>query len=79
MLSSPPLFFLAAMYICICNAITERQIVNAVALGARSTRDLARELGVGLGCGRCMSCAKTLLTESVANVTNPPSRVCTTS
>ncbi len=60
------------MYICICNAITERQIVTAVELGARSTRDLVRELGVGLGCGRCMSCAKVLLMETVANVAHPP-------
>ena len=57
------------MYICICNAITERQIVRAAELGARSPEDLAHELGVGLGCGRCTSCAKALLHEAVAKVT----------
>jgi len=54
------------MYICICNAITDRQIVQAAEEGARSPDDLAHGLGVGLGCGRCTSCAIALLQESVA-------------
>ena len=57
------------MYICLCNAITDRQIVQAAELGARSSDDLAQGLGVGLGCGRCRSCAKTLLLETVAKLT----------
>lgn len=56
------------MYICLCNAITDRQIVQAAHGGARSPEDLARELGVGLGCGRCTSCAKALLHETVAKL-----------
>jgi bacterioferritin-associated ferredoxin len=59
------------MYICLCNAITDRQIVRAAELGARSSEDLARELGVGLGCGRCASCAKALLHEAVAKIRSP--------
>ena len=58
-----------AMYICICNAITERQIIQAAEGGARTTRDLAHGLGVGLGCGRCTSCAKDLLVEAVGRLT----------
>jgi bacterioferritin-associated ferredoxin len=54
------------MYICICNAITDRQIVQAAEQGARSPDDLAHGLGVGLGCGRCPSCAIALLQETVA-------------
>lgn len=57
------------MYICLCNAITDRQIIRAAELGARSTHDLAQDLGVGLGCGRCLSCAKTLLVETVDRIT----------
>jgi bacterioferritin-associated ferredoxin len=56
------------MYICLCNAITERQIVQAAESGARSGEDLASELGVGLGCGRCTSCAKALLLDTVAKM-----------
>ena len=56
------------MYICICNAITDRDIVKAAEEGARSSDDLAHHLGVGLGCGRCTSCAKSILVESVARL-----------
>jgi bacterioferritin-associated ferredoxin len=56
------------MYVCLCNAITERQIVQAAEEGARSPEDLAHGLGVGLGCGRCTSCAKALLLETVARI-----------
>ena len=60
------------MYICICNAITDRDIVKAAEQGARSPEDLAHDLGVGLGCGRCTSCAKSLLIETVARLACPP-------
>lgn len=66
------------MYICLCNAITERQIVRAVELGARSTHDLAQGLGVGLGCGRCTSCAKTLLGETLTRIARAPAECATT-
>jgi bacterioferritin-associated ferredoxin len=56
------------MYICLCNAITDRQIVQAAESGARSTEDLASGLGVGAGCGRCVSCAKSILVETVARI-----------
>jgi bacterioferritin-associated ferredoxin len=57
------------MYICLCNAITERQIIQAAESGARTPHDLASNLGVGLGCGSCVSCAKALLVEAVARMT----------
>jgi bacterioferritin-associated ferredoxin len=60
------------MYICICNAITDRDIVRAAEAGARSEEDLAHELGVGLGCGCCTSCAHSLLVETVARLACAP-------
>ena len=60
------------MYICICNAITDRDLVKAAEQGARSPEDLAHDLGVGLGCGRCTSCAKSLLIETVARLACAP-------
>ena len=56
------------MYVCLCNAITDRDIVKAAEEGARSSEDLAHNLGVGLGCGRCTSCAKSLLAETIARL-----------
>jgi len=56
------------MYICLCNAITDRQIVQAAKEGARSPEDLASGLGVGLCCGRCAECAHALLCETVTRL-----------
>ena len=56
------------MYICLCNAVTERQIVQAAEDGARTSQDLAKELGVGLCCGRCADCANAVLCETVARL-----------
>lgn len=45
------------MFICVCNAITERQVQEAVATGARSLSDLEAQLGVGGCCGCCRDTA----------------------
>ncbi|HEY9281352.1 MAG TPA: (2Fe-2S)-binding protein [Eoetvoesiella sp.] len=45
------------MFICICNAITERQIQSAVADGAHTMSDLQGQLGVASCCGCCAETA----------------------
>lgn len=45
------------MYICICSAITERQVIQAVADGAQTLEDLQVDLGVAMCCGRCADTA----------------------
>lgn len=45
------------MFICICNAITERQVQIAVAAGASSMSDLQAQLGVAACCGCCADTA----------------------
>ena len=45
------------MYICICNAITERQVQTAVTDGALSMSDLQAQLGVATCCGHCAETA----------------------
>jgi bacterioferritin-associated ferredoxin len=42
------------MYVCICNAVNEKDIQQAVADGAQSVRDLRRCLDVGSQCGQCV-------------------------
>ncbi len=51
------------MYICICKAVTDRQIREAAQGGARTLRDLRRDLGVTADCGRCASCAHACLRD----------------
>jgi bacterioferritin-associated ferredoxin len=55
------------MYICICNAITEKAVRECARQGACSVDQLASELGVGSGCGRCRDCANEVLREVQAN------------
>ena len=54
------------MYVCVCQAVTERQIREAADRGARTLKDLRRDLGVTLDCGRCASCARDCLNEARA-------------
>jgi len=60
------------MYICLCNAITDRDIVKAAEQGECSPDELPDHLGVGLGCGRCTSCAKSLFAETLARLRCTP-------
>ena len=39
------------MYVCICNAITDKQIRQAAESGVRDLWQLQSELGVASGCG----------------------------
>jgi bacterioferritin-associated ferredoxin len=41
------------MYICICKAVTDREIRCAVAEGARTVRALRKQLGCTGQCGKC--------------------------
>ena len=59
------------MYVCVCHAVTERDIDNAVAEGCCSYRQLREQLGVGSCCGRCAGCARQVLKNSLQPVTPP--------
>ena len=49
------------MYICVCNAITERQVRESVAAGASTLEYLLFELGVATCCGCCAETAQEYL------------------
>jgi len=51
------------LYICICNAVTERAVRECARNGACSLEQLSFELGVGSGCGRCRDHASELLRD----------------
>jgi len=58
------------MYVCICNAITEKQIRQAAKAGARDLWALQRSLGVASGCGTCKEMASNILRETTAESRN---------
>jgi bacterioferritin-associated ferredoxin len=49
------------MYVCVCNAVTDREIRAAAQLGARTVEDLQASLGVATCCRRCTDCARGVL------------------
>ena len=51
------------MYVCVCRAVTERQIETAVRDGAHTLGDLRRELDITRDCGRCATCARQCIKE----------------
>lgn len=51
------------MYVCVCKAVTDRQIRQAVKEGARTLKDLRRDLGIIGECGQCASCARQCIKE----------------
>ncbi|HKJ88465.1 MAG TPA: (2Fe-2S)-binding protein [Gammaproteobacteria bacterium] len=53
------------MYVCICKEVTERQIHEAVAEGARDLEELRERLGVSTGCGTCADFAAECLEEAL--------------
>lgn len=52
------------MYVCVCNAITDKQIRQAANGGVSDLWGLQRELGVAAGCGSCTEMASEILRES---------------
>ncbi len=55
------------MFVCICNAITDRQIQETVAAGASTLGDLQAQLGVATCCGCCSDLASSFLNSTSQN------------
>jgi bacterioferritin-associated ferredoxin len=51
------------MYVCICKAITDKQIRRAAAGGADNLYELREVLGVAAGCGSCANMAQSILDD----------------
>jgi bacterioferritin-associated ferredoxin len=51
------------MYVCICQAVTEKQVRDAVGQGVHSLSALREHLGVASECGKCARCAHGIIKE----------------
>ena len=51
------------MYICVCKAVTDKQLVNAIESGVCTRRELTQCLGVGKDCGKCNKEVRILLKQ----------------
>lgn len=61
------------MYVCLCSAVTDSDIRQAVAEGCCSVKALKNSLGVGAGCGKCVKTAKHIMEDMIAEM--PPTKV----
>jgi bacterioferritin-associated ferredoxin len=53
------------MYICICHAVTDSAIREAVNDGVKSFRQLSFETGCGTQCGSCVGQARQIMDETL--------------
>ena len=60
------------MYICICNAITDKQLLKAQQSSSHSIGEIIQQLGVGDCCGSCLDKAEDLLIENAGVKTFNP-------
>jgi len=59
------------MYVCICKAVTDKEIRKAAARGADNLYELRESLGVASGCGQCADHAQEILDQSAARRAGP--------
>ena len=57
----------AALYICLCNALTVRQVEHAVQCGARRPKDVYEAAGAKAECGSCTGSVLCLMRKLLAN------------
>jgi bacterioferritin-associated ferredoxin len=56
------------MYVCVCHAVTDRQIRECANDGACKMRELRQRLGLASRCGKCAAHALEVLREATAPV-----------
>lgn len=54
------------MYLCICKAVSDKQIQEAVERGARSVGDVSARFGVGNECGKCLDSIREFIDHCLA-------------
>jgi bacterioferritin-associated ferredoxin len=61
-----------AMYVCICNGITEKAVREAAAAGVSSLTELTMRTGCAATCGSCAQAAEAVLFEAMPRVSARP-------
>jgi bacterioferritin-associated ferredoxin len=49
------------MYVCVCNAVNDRQVREALEEGWNSLSSLRQRLGYNSSCGRCTGCLRKMI------------------
>ncbi len=54
------------MIVCVCNAVSDSEIKDWVALGGRTLGQIQSDLGLGTCCGKCCDCACGIIQDAVS-------------
>lgn len=60
------------MYVCLCKAVTDRQIKDSIENGACTYAEVRRATGVSTQCGKCWQTAKAIIQENVKKTAFEP-------
>lgn len=55
------------MYICVCNAVSDKDIIEAVNNGAHDLATIQAELGASAGCGTCRDYTERLIKQTLSS------------
>ncbi len=55
------------MYVCLCNAVTDRDIAQAVSGGATDLAGVQAATGASTGCGSCQHITKTVIDQCLSD------------
>ncbi len=58
--------------VCLCNMVTEKEIRDALAKGARSSSDIQKITRAGTSCGRCLPWIDSIVEEFQASQPTDP-------
>jgi bacterioferritin-associated ferredoxin len=51
------------MIVCLCANVSERKLIETIAAGASTVKEVGRRCGAGTGCGACKSLIRECLAE----------------
>lgn len=60
------------MFVCICNGVTDRDIIEVASEGCRTINELTHRTGAGADCGGCLDMAEAILQQARASQHLPP-------
>lgn len=60
--------------VCICNMVLEKEILEALGKGARTSSDIQKLTRAGTSCGRCLPTIDAIVEEHLENLPHDPQR-----
>ncbi len=60
--------------VCVCNMVTEKEILAVLRKGALSTSDIQKISRAGTSCGRCLVIIDSLVEEYLTQLPNDPQK-----